>query len=196
MSDVKRYDITKEESIALAERLKSEYASVEKLQKEISENETILKRPVVTSGNRHSVFRFFWPFLIYAYLVLVTAVIIGAILVNKYNTGRSFEIAFFIGLAASVALLVIGRVLAGKKRNRINEALAKEEAQHHERQNDIAERTNELRIKLKNKRSEISEYQNIVPMKYRTKQHMDRVLKLLQTGKAESFADAIDLLDK
>ena len=93
-------------------------------------------------------------------------------------------------------MLVIGRVLAGKKRNRINEALAKEEAQHHERQNGLAERTNELRIKLKNKRSEISEYQNIVPMKYRTKQHMDRVLKLLQTGKAESFADAIDLLDK
>ena len=188
--------MTKEESIALAERLKLEYASVEKLQKEISENETILKRPVVTSGNRHSAFRFFWPFLIYAYLVLVTAVIIGAILGNKYSTGRCFEIAFFIGLAAAVVLLVIGRVLAGKKRNRINEALAKEEAQHHERQNDLAERTNELRIKLKNKRSEISEYQSIVPMKYRTKQHMDRVLKLLRAGNAESFSDAIDLLDK
>ena len=63
--------MSKEDSIALAEKLTHEYKALEKLRTQISDNETILKRPVDGSYAQHAAFKFFWPFFIYAVLAYI-----------------------------------------------------------------------------------------------------------------------------
>ena len=186
--------MTKEESINLAEKLKAEYAAVEKLQRDISDNETVLKRPVNPSGRRHSAFKFFWPFLIFAYIALNVIYLVGVLISSANNDEGGMIFSLFLGLAAAAGLLIFGGVRAGRKRDRLNQQLADEEYQMRKRQNDLVTRNNELKTKLKNKKHELSQYQNMIPGKFRTKHYMERVLMLLQTGRAESFADAINML--
>ena len=186
--------MTKEESINLAEKLKTEYGAIEKLQRDISDNETVLKRPVNPSGRRHSAFKFFWPFLIFAYLAL-NVIYIGGVLISASNSDEGGMIAsLFLGLAAAAGLLIFGGVRAGRKRDRLNQEIADVEYQMRKRQNDLVNRNNELKTKLTIKKREVSQYTSMIPSKFRTKQYMDRVLMLLQTGRAESFADAINML--
>ena len=186
--------MTKEESIELAEKLKAEYGAIEKLQRDISDNETVLKRPVNPSGRRHSAFKFFWPFLIYAYLALNIIYIVGALISGANNDEGGIIASLFLGLGAAAGLLIFGGIRAGRKRDSLNQALADEEYQMRKRQNDLVNRNNELKTKLTSKKREVSQYTSMIPSKFRTKQYMDRVLMLLQTGRAESFADAINML--
>ena len=63
VSEQARPQMSKEESIALAEKLRDEYSAIERLQREINDNQTALKKPVVLSGRRYSMFRFFFLLL-------------------------------------------------------------------------------------------------------------------------------------
>ena len=53
VSEQVRPQMSKEESIALAEKLRDEYSAIERLQREINDNQTALKKPVVLSGRRY-----------------------------------------------------------------------------------------------------------------------------------------------
>ena len=188
--------MSKEESIALAEKLKNEYVVVDRLQKEVNENESALKRPIVFSGRRYSAFRFFWPFFIYAYLALNAVLIIGVIASSGDDTGTGITVSFLFSLGAAVGLLIFGGIRAKNKRDSLNEQLANDEFQMARRYKERESNTAELKTKLMNKRNELREYQTLVPAKFRSKYYMDRVIILLQTGKAESFTEAIKLLNK
>ena len=72
-------EMSKEDSIQLADTLREKYASAEKLSYEISENEKIIKKPLVVEYRGYSTFRFFWKWLIIApvswyFLTLIIAV--------------------------------------------------------------------------------------------------------------------------
>ena len=186
--------MSKEESIALAEKLRDEYSAIERLQKEINENQTALKKPVVLSGRRYSMFRFFWPFFIFAYLALNVVYIIGIIISAGNDDADGFLASFFIAIAAAVGILIFGGIHASRKRDRLNEQLGAEEYMIRKRQRDLETHTAEIMKNLSIKKKEVSESQNLVPIRFRTKRCMERVLILLQTGRAESFADAINQL--
>ena len=186
--------MSKDESIALAEKLKNEYSAIERLQKEIGENETALKRPVTLSGRRYSAFRFFWPFFIYAYLALIGVLIIGLIVSSGDDTGSGITISYLLAIGTAVGLLIFGGIRAGRKRDQMNEGLIEEEQMILKRRRDVENRTAELKTKLKNKKNDVVEYQKIVPSKYRTKYYMERVILLLQTDRAADFNDAIKSL--
>jgi hypothetical protein len=49
--------------------------------------------------------------------------------------------------------------------------------------------------KLTIKKKGVSEYQNLVPSRFRTKYYMERVLILIRTDRAADFYDAIGLLE-
>ena len=186
--------MSKEESIALAEKLKVEYSTIERLHKEVSENETALRRPISLSGRRYSAFRFFWPFLIYAYLALNAVLILGVIFASADDTGSGYMITLFLAFGTAVGLLIFGGVRAGRKRDSLNEELYWDEQNILKKQKDLENRTAELKVKLKNKKNDVAEYQKIVPSKYRTKYYMERVILLLQTDRATDFNDAIKSL--
>ena len=190
-----RPSLSKEESIALAEKLRDEYSSIERLQRELGDNQTALQRPVILSGKRYSAFRFFWPFLIYAYIALNAFYIIGMIISAGNNDETGIAFGFVIGLCAAVGLLIFGGIRAGRKRDMRNEEIAEEEDMILRRHKDLETRTSQIITKLNNKKRGVSEYQNLVPIKYRTKHYMDRVLILIQTDRAAGFYEAIDMLD-
>ena len=190
-----RPQMTKEESIALAEKLRDEYSSIERLQREIDDNQTALKKPVVLSGKRYSMFRFFWPFFIYAYIALNAVYLIGAIISAANDDSEGIIGALFLGIAAAVGLLIFGGIHASRKRDRLNEQLGEEEYMIRKRQRDLETRTAEVMKKLSSKKKAVSEYQNLVPIRFRSKHYMDRVLVLIQTDRAAGFYEAIDMLE-
>lgn len=189
-----RPQMSKEESIALAEKLRDEYSVIERLQKEVNENQTALQKPVVLSGRRYSMFRFFWPFFIYAYIALNAIYLVGMIISSGSNDGDGIIFAFLLGLAAAVGLLIFGGVHAGRKRDRLNEEIGEEENMIRKRHRDLETRTAELITKLNNKKRGVSEYQNLVPIRFRTKHYMERVLILIQTDRAADFYEALGML--
>ena len=186
---------TKEESISVAEKLKDEYASVEKLLKEINENETILSRPVYYEDRRHTAFRYFWPFLIIAFVAFYVVCFIGTVICVLINDSGGMVLVFFISLAVVAGILVYGGSYAGKKRDRKNKELSDDEYLKKKRYKELVERTNELKIKYNNRISEFSGYHQFVPYQFRTKQHMERVIFLLAANRAENFSEAIRLLN-
>ena len=189
-----RPQMSKEESIALAEKLRDEYSVIERLQKEVNENQTALQKPVVLSGRRYSMFRFFWPFFIYAYIALNAFYLIGMIISAGNNDETGIAFGFVIGLCAAVGLLIFGGIRAGRKRDMRNEEIAEEEDMIRKRHRDLETRTAELITKLNNKKRGVSEYQNLVPIRFRTKHYMERVLILIQTDRAADFYEALGML--
>ena len=183
---------SKEESIALAENLKAEFSALEKLQKEIVDNQTRLGRPVVYNDRRYSAFRFFWPFLIYAYLALNVIYIIGAVISASNQDQGGMVLGFFIGLAAAAGLLIYGGSYAGNKRDRLNKEISDEEYQKRKRYKELAERTNVLITRLNNRKIDNLE---LVPVQFRTKHHMERVIALLQSDRAANFSEALKMLE-
>ena len=186
--------MSKEDSIALAGKLKTEYAAIERLQKEISENETALRRPITLSGSRYSAFRYFWPYLIYAFLLFNALFIFGTIIGMSAGSDASIIIAMFVCFGGTIGLLIFGGIRARRKRDSMNEELVEQENQINERFREIEKRTADLKYKLTNKNLEVSKYQHLVPMRFRTRYYMERVIYFLQTDKASSFSEAVRLL--
>ena len=186
--------MSKEESIALAEKLRDEYSAIERLQKEVNENETTLKRPLVFSGRRYSAFRFFWPFFIYAYLALIIVYLIGGSIGAANDDPGGILFSLFLAFAAAIGLLIFGGVKARNKRDRLNEELGEEEARARRKQKELESHTAELKIKLNNRKRGISEYQNLIPIRFRTKHYMERAIVLLQTDRAANLSEALELL--
>lgn len=187
--------MSKEESIALAEKLRDEYSAIERLQREINDNQTALKKPVVLSGKRYSMFRFFWPFFIYAYIALYVIYLVGIFISAGINEVDGIIASLFISIAAAVGLLIFGGIYASRKRDRLNEQLGEEEYMIRKRQRDLETHTAEIMNKLSIKKKGVSEYQNLVPIRFRKKHYMERVLILIQTDRAAGFYEAIDMLD-
>jgi hypothetical protein len=115
VSEQARTQMSKEESIALAEKLRDEYSAIERLQREINDNQTALKKPVVLFGRRYSMFRFFWPFFIFAYLALNVIYIVGIIISAGNDNEDGFLASFFIAMAAAVGILLAVFVPAAKE---------------------------------------------------------------------------------
>lgn len=55
--------MTKDESIALAEKLKKSYANMDALKDQIKNNEEQINSRSSTSIKGHSYFKFYWPWL-------------------------------------------------------------------------------------------------------------------------------------
>lgn len=195
VSEQARPQMSKEESIALAEKLRDEYSAIERLQREINDNQTALKKPVVFSGRRYSMFRFFWPFFIFAYLALIVVYIIGIIISAGNDDPDGILASFFIAIAAAVGILIFGGIHASRKRDRLNEQLGEEEHMIRKRQRDLETHTSESMRKLTIKKKGVSEYQNLVPSRFRTKHYMERVLILIRTDRAADFYEAIGMLE-
>lgn len=188
--------MSKEESIAVAEKLKEEYTVIERLQKEVNENETALKRPVTLSGKRYSAFRFFWPFFIYAYIAFLVIYFIGLLISAANDDVEGIFFTVILAFAAAIGLLIFGGNYAGRKRAIKNAEIAEEENMIRKRHKDLEARTSELKSKLTAKRQSVSERQNLVPIRFRKKHYMERILILIQTDRAADLYEAIDIISK
>ena len=190
-TSVDRPAMTKEESIALAEKLSKDYKALERLNKDISDNETILSRPADYQFRPHSAFKFFWPYLIYAAIAFWILYFLF-IFIASGTSSAGVLIVGMLCLCSPFILLIVGGVKAFRSREEANAAESEEIRRRKVDNENLKKRTDELRLKRTVITKRLSDYNQIVPPALRTSTRMEKSRVLIQTGKAEDFYDAID----
>lgn len=185
--------MTKDESMELAEKLKKEYNSLEKIQKEIDENNVIISRPA-SPVKRHSAFKFFWPYLVGSVIAVNAGWILGFILMIAFNAADTLTVFTIIGLILAIVLLIVGGTSSKNQRDSLNYNAELAAKGRYKRQKELTERNTELKTRYTATKKRLEQYNDLVPREFRTPRHMERVKILLQSGKANNFSEAINCL--
>ena len=180
-------------SIKLATDLALKYATLTRLKDEINDTEFALKKIEISPNPpRYSFFRFFWPSFIVAVVVCFFVTFIFAfIAAGSKNYEAGAKLAEIMGYISVPVVLIIGGIIAGKRRDAANEELAAKERTAVRKSDDLQNKLNELRNKQNEINNAVSEVKDIVPASMRNKDQMLKVKTMLDTGKAETFEEAI-----
>lgn len=185
---------SKEESIALADKLFSEYKSLERVTREIEDVKSRLCLQVGNTPKQHAAFKFFWPFLIYAAIAFTIGYVIASICAYSSPEAALFFLA--LGLIAIPILLIIGGVRAVRLREEYNRTEYDSVIRRNQQQ-ELDKRNHDALIrKRQNILDKLKEYNPIVPVTLRDSASMSKIKILLQTDKAESFGDAVKILKR
>ena len=185
--------MTKEESLAFADKLIAEYRKLEKLDAEIEENNRQIARPIEAYPKQHAAFKYFWPFLIYAAVSCTVFYFLAGLF------GRSLGLAailYLLSLASIPFFLIFGGVRAVRIRNELNAA---EVSFLNNKKDHLIELKKENSI-LQTKRGkvvhELKEYENMLPPSLRSSAQISKAKIFIQSGKAEDFADAVEKMGR
>lgn len=182
---------SKEDSLALAEKLTHEYKALEKLRTQISDNETIIKRPVDGSYAQHAAFKFFWPFFIYAFFAYIVVAVLGRLFVAKETAG--LWVLLLIGVP--VGLLIYGGIHSCRKRDVLNAEASELARARRDSADKLRKETEEMKSKLKTLETRVSKMDSAIPNHHKNSAHMAKAKTLIEAGKADSLEDALDLCD-
>ena len=181
--------MTKEESIALVTKLSQEYRNLERLRKQISDNEATISKPVDYSYARRSAFRFFWPFFIYAFLAMWGMILLTAI----FGSGDSAIVWAILVYAVPIGLLIGGGVYARKRRDEENDAASEMARDRMSRVDELKKQNSELRSKLSAYQMRVGNMDDCIPPALKNSARMDRIKVLLESGKAKNLEEAFAL---
>jgi hypothetical protein len=186
-------EMTVEESIVFIEKLKHKYQEVEKLQREISDKESAIARPVYQELRRYSFFRFFWKYIIFAIIAFYGILILSSIAAG--NDG-AFTVMLILTFLVPIGLLIFGGINAAKRRNEENEAIINGNERAVLQRKELEEKTASLKRDLatRKKRLEADEY--MIPTGLRKSSSLAQIITLLKSGKASSLNEAYTILGK
>lgn len=186
-------EMTVEESIVFIEKLKHKYQEVEKLQREISDKESAIARPVYQELRRYSFFRFFWKYIIFAIIAFYGILILSSIAAG--NDG-AFTVMMILTFLVPIGLLIFGGINAAKRRNEENEAIINGNERAVLQRKELEEKTASLKRDLatRKKRLEADEY--MIPTGLRKSSSLAQIITLLKSGKASSLNEAYTILGK
>lgn len=180
---------------ALAEGLAEKYDSLEKIKGEIKDNVFALKNmPVFDTPQKYSTFRFFWPFLIIALVVCLAVTFFTSLITSTSNNG--YLVAKIIGYATIPVILLIGLFIAKALKKSANEEIEAKERTQSRKYNDLIKKIDELKARQNTLEEQLSDYNNLIPMSLRNRTQMLRVKTILETGRAETLEEAIELIRK
>ena len=196
--------MTKDESIDLAVKLHKDYEEIEKLLNKISENENQIMRLAGTYPKHYSAFSYFMPYLLASLITLLLSLIPAgfvisiAIFLDKSNRNDTYSYmpyAVALTIAAIFALIhLIGGFVARNKSRYMNN-LEQERFRGEQRKRERLLYENEdLKVLLYKQESNLNEFNEIVPTELRNSGKMNAVKRLLLSGKADNFNDAVTLL--
>ncbi len=189
---------TDQDPIELADYLAEKYDSLRSMERDIGICESnIAKNRSFVSPARYSSFRFFVPFFIVSILVFIFGA--GFLTIESFLMSSNGDpagkmlnrVALWIPLIFFMVIHVIGGVYARKKRDKFN-AVIDDDLRYRERcceenQNKCMNLSARMRI-LK---EELSVYNEHVPIGLRKRNGMLKVRKLLESGEANTFDEAI-----
>ena len=185
--------MTKEESIALAEKLQKNYANLDALKEQIEKNESEIRSRSSQRVKGHSFIRYYWPWIIIAIVLYFLIGFFHNVGFRYAADNVQYGLMNLRGFAPVIAL-VVGAIVAGvKKGNNQNQV----EAAEHSIAETVAklEKANEdNKAKITRIENELQEYTPLIPRRARTKTAMFKVASMLKTGKAEDFEDALSKL--
>ena len=185
--------MTKEESIALAEKLQKDYASLDAMKDQIEKNESQIKSRSSYTVRGHSYFRFFWPWLIVAVALYI---LIGII----HNVGFRYSadsVQYTLMAArrfAPIIAIIAGAIIAGVKKSNDSDQVGQARFSAEQEIAKLRAANDDNKNKIIRIENELEEYKNLVPANARTRTAMFKVVSMLKTGKAEDFEDAISKL--
>ena len=186
-------EMTVEESIVFIEKLKHKYQEVEKLQREISDKESAIARPVYQELRRYSFFRFFWKYIIFAIIAFY-----GILILASFAAGNdgAFTVMMILTFLVPIGLLIFGGINAAKRRNEENEAIINSNERAVLQRKELEEKTASLKRDLatRKKRLEADEY--MIPTGLRKSSSLAQIITLLKSGKASSLNEAYTILGK
>ena len=181
--------------IRLADDLAAKYAALDKIKEEITDTEFAMKKCEVSSTPpRYSTFRFFWPFFIIALGASFVVTLITALIAASADSDFGIAVAEILGYLSIPVVLLIGLFVAKARRNAANEELEAKERTMMRKSDDMHRKVVELRNMQGDITIELSMYKDKVPAPFRNKNQMLRVKSMLETGKAQSFDEAIEML--
>ena len=194
-SDSSSARMSSEEGIDLADRLGIEYENLRILKEEITNCERDIKRNQPPERRkRYSAFRYFWPFLIIAIAVIWVVLLVGCILFAYSNANPTVVyIAELFSFFPAGFVLIIGGKIARKKRESMNMILLNEERLMSKKSYDLNCRLDELKKMQIEVKKNVSEYNYLVPVPLRNKDTMSTVKTLIESGKAKTFSEAVEL---
>ena len=186
-------EMTKEESIALAEKLQKNYSNLDALKDQIEKNESQMKSRSSTTVRGSSYFRFFWPWLIVA---AVLYFLIGFFhnVGFRYSADSVQYSLMTVRVLAPIAALILGAILAGVKKSNDSNQVAQAQYSAAQEVAKLKLANDDNRTKIARIEKELEEYRDLVPANARTRTDMFKVVSMLKTGKAEDFNDAISKL--
>ena len=187
-----------EDPVELADYLAYKYDSVCKIENDIGVCESVIARnQTFVEPARYSSFRFFVPFFI--------ASIIEFLLGSVFLTVQSFimvsngdpsgkllnRVAVLIPLVFFMVIHVIGGIYARKKRDKLNAVIDEDVSYRARCCEDNQNKSMNLRARLTILQEDLSVYNDRVPTDLRKHAGMQKVKKLLKSGEAKSFDDAV-----
>lgn len=181
-----------EESRKLAEELKGKFAEYERTEHDISEAEARLKELGLKQGGQVSWFRHFWPTLLVApALLFVSRWLVRWLFNLEIISEYGLEIWAWIPYILSLAAIILGIVFACRNTNKANANVEAERASIESRRKKLREELEDITRKRETLGKELSKYDNIIPERYRNSASMNKVIYLLDTGRAKDFEEAV-----
>ena len=185
--------MTKEESIALAEKLQKDYANLDALKDQIRRNEAEIKSKSEAKIPGHSFFHYFWPTLIIAPVLYMGVKFIHN-LGFRYSSNDVQYTLINLRFFLSVGSIIVGAVVAGRKKANNNSQIEYAMTSNRKTINELVQANEDNKKKIVRLEAEVNQYSDIVPGKHRTKTAMFKVISMLKTGKAEDFESALKQL--
>ena len=186
-------DLSLEESISLAEKLKTKYTEIKELESEIAACEERLSQPVP----RHSVSDFsgrcFSKFLL-------ASGIAGTISIYLFfYTWLDDDFPWpvlrnFILFGVPVAIFISGIVCAIKEGRKTEKAQCEFILEQEKKRSELKKECHELRTRLNERRTDLEDSDYYIPEKLKDVHSMGKIKLLLQTGKAANLKDAVQIL--
>ena len=105
---------------------------------------------------------------------------------------KFFGLVLLVVFLIPVAVLVIGVIVAKKKVKEANKSIEYAQEDELNKKDELREKVKELEHEYNSLSVSVGSYSDIVPEAYRKSSTMARVKLLLQSGKADNFADALE----
>ena len=194
----------RDQSIELARVLNREYQSADELNSRITDCEGRLAKPFNASIEDRSIFYYFKPYLkasVITTLILLLPTYIWAsiseFLAQEHgdHTHYAFRVTFLFPAGVFLLICVIGIFVANRKLKFFVQSEEKRITADLKLRENLRSELNDLQQRLSDQMTSLGKYNGLVPAGYRTQRHMKQVENLLLTSKADSFEEAILLMD-
>lgn len=198
------------ESIELAKKLQDQFADLEKTEKDIKHYEETLEKPLrtckyepsVQGAGESALKAIMIVFSILLFLVFAFYILLMAVVKDLASGGKgTYEgIALFVIVLLAVGIIIMNLVIKArrdeKEKRYIQEQQTNDETYALKKREDMQKELDALERKRDFLSTELSAYNSLIPEKFRSRYYMSKVRMLLQSEKAKSFDEALEMLSE
>ena len=186
------FEMSAEESIELVDKLKTRYSQVEKLEREVADNERRINGPLNLETRRYSFFRFYWKFLVFAVIAFYFFLFFSLVMMDSESYGVPLALTFIV----PIAILITGIFFAIRNRNIENDAIESGNQIVMQQRRTLEKKNEELKKTLYTRKRDLDQINDMVPEEFRKSSSLAQAKTLLTSGKASTLPEAFRMLKR